>query len=416
VKGPSTRPRTASLRAIIGMARNDLAVWMRSPAAIAAALLPALGMGVLVAVLTNSVGQQPVALVVQGTGRFADRMSKIIKADADAYLLEDMTVADAERAIGDERVAAIIAIPENFDETVARANAVVDLYLNNVDIDLADDIRRSVTRSVAEFDAPQLGLLGELHGPSEGALLPNPYRIAVAEHDLRSTEVSFLQYQVIPIIVLVVISIGLLGTSLLTARDFERGTAKMMVLGPPGPMPLVIGRLLGGTLITFALVTPLIGLGFVTHDMPYCAEGHEASAFVKILFSGPCAWVLPVPTLTHGLALVALLVAVTLTTVGMGTLLGVALRDARLVTMTGLNGAAYLFFLGGGFTTVAFLPEWIQTVSRLVPTRYAIDGLRQALFYPDLVGFGRDLGVLAGCAVVSTLLASFMLARAWRRV
>ena len=49
-----------------GMARNDLAVWLRSPAAIAASLLPALGMGVLVAVLTNSVGQQPVALVVRG--------------------------------------------------------------------------------------------------------------------------------------------------------------------------------------------------------------------------------------------------------------------------------------------------------------------------------------------------------------
>src|SRR5204862_103 len=82
------------------------------------------------------------------------------------------------------------------------------LYLNNVDIDLADDLRRSVTRSVAEFDAPQLGLLGELHGPSSGVLLPNPYRVAVAEHDLRKTNVSFLQYQVIPIVVLIVISVG----------------------------------------------------------------------------------------------------------------------------------------------------------------------------------------------------------------
>ena len=49
--------------------------------------------------------------------------------------------------------------------------------------------------------------------------------------------------------------------------------------------------------------------------------------------------------------------------VGLGLLLGIWLRDARLVTMTGLNLAAYLFFLGGGFTTVAFLPDWIQAVS-----------------------------------------------------
>ncbi len=400
---------------IWGMARNDLAVWLRSPAAIAASLLPALGMGVLVAVLTNSVGQQPVALVVRGHGRFAQRMARIIQGDRDAYLLEKMTSADAERALGDQRVAAIIVIPENFDEALGSGDAAVDVYLNNVNIDLADDIRRSVTRSVAEFDAPQLGLLGELHGPARGVLLPNPYRVAIAEHDLRDTNVSFLQYQVIPIVVLIVISIGLLGTALLTARDFERGTAKMLVISPGGRLPLVIGRLVGGTLITFALITPLVALGFLTRYIPYCAEESEAPRWLTLVLSGPCGWRLPVPSWTHGLALIGLLTAVTLTTVGLGTLLGVALRDARLVTMTALNGAAYMFFLGGGFTTVPFLPDWIQIVSRLVPTRYAIDGLRQALFYPDLIGFGRDILVLSACAVSSVMLASLKLTRAWRR-
>src|SRR2546426_10820431 len=85
-----------------------------------------------------------------------------------------MAAADAERAIGAQRIAAIIVVPEDFDVAAARADAAVDLYLNNVDIDLADDLRRSVTRSVAEFDAPQLGLLGELHGPSSGCSSRTP--------------------------------------------------------------------------------------------------------------------------------------------------------------------------------------------------------------------------------------------------
>ncbi|HUR00557.1 MAG TPA: ABC transporter permease [Gemmatimonadaceae bacterium] len=404
------------MRALWGMALNDLKVWMRSPSAIAAALLPALGMGVLVAVLTNSVGQQPVALVVQGTGSQSIRMAKLIKGDPEAYLISEMTPAEAEDAIGDQRVAAIISIPASFDSAVANGTATVDVYLNNVDIDLADDIRRSVTRSVAEFDAPQLGLLGELTGPAEDVLLPNPYRIGIAEKDLREANVSFLQYQVIPIVLLIVISIGLLGTSLLTARDFERGTAKMLVLSPVRPMTLVVGRLLGGTLITIALISPLIALGFVTHHIPYCAEESTAPLWLTLLFSGPCGWILPVPSLSHGLALVALLLAVTLTTVGLGTLLGVALRDTRLVTMTGLNGSAYLFFLGGGFTTVAFLPHWLQIASRFIPTSYAIEGLRQALFYPDLIGFGTDMLVLTGCALLSVALASTVMTRALRRV
>lgn len=403
------------MRAIWALARHDLAVWLRSPAAMAAALLPALGMGVLVAVLTNSVGQQPVALVVQGQGRMSQRVARILKADVDAYLLEEMSTEEAERALGDQRVAAIVVVPGDFEAALRTGHGAIDVYLNNVDIDLADDIRRSVTRSVAEFDAPQLGLLGELHGPSKGVLLPNPYHVAVAEHDLRDTNVSFLQYQVIPIIVLVVISIGVLGTALLTARDFERGTAKMMILSPAGRLPLVMGRLLGGTLATAALVTPLIALGYATHKIPYCAEESDAPLWLTLLLSGPCGWTLPVPSPSHAFALLALLVAGTLTTVGLGTLVGVWLREARLVTMTALNAAVYLFFLGGGFTTVAFLPDWIQTASRFVPTRYAIDGLRQALFYPDLVGFERDLGVLSACAVASIAIASPMLSRAWRR-
>ena len=403
------------IRAIWGMARNDLAVWMHSPAAIAAALLPAVGMGVLVAMLTVSVGQQPVALVVQSADRFATRMARLIKADKDAYLLQQMSAAEAESAFGDQRVAAIIVVPEDFDAGVARGTAVVDLYLNNINIDLADDLRRAVTRSVAEFDAPQLGLLGELHGPSKGVLMPNPYRVAIAEYDLRETDVSFLQYQVIPIVLLIVVSVGMLGTALLTARDFERGTAKMVVVSPAGRLPLVVGRLLGGALITLALVAPLVGLGFITPHIPYCHEESGAPLWATLVLSPLCGWRLPVPPWTHALALIGLLGAVTLATVGLGTLLGVAIRDSRLVTMAGLNVAAYLFFLGGGFTTVAFLPDWIQMVSRFVPTSYAINGLRQALFYPDLVGFERDLLVLAACAVVSVVLASLMLARAWRR-
>jgi ABC-type multidrug transport system permease subunit len=401
------------MRAVWGMARNDLAVWRRSPAAMAAALLPALGMGVLVAVLTVSVGQQPVALVTQGTGPLARQMAGILKRDKDAYSLREMTEEAAEQAIARQEIAAIVVVPPDFDARVQAADAAVDLYLNNVDIDLADDLRRSVTRSVARFDAPDLIVTGELRDIVSNMRLPNPYRISIAEHDLRQTDVSFLQYQVIPIIVLIVISVGMLGTAVLTARDFERGTAKVLVLSAARRSALVMGRLLGGVALTLALVAPLVAAGYGTHFIHRCDGGSRL--WVMLVLSAPCGWVLPPVTWTHGLALVALLIAVTAMTVGLGTLLGVALRDVSLVTMSGLNAAALLFFLGGGFTTVAFLPPWLQAASRLVPTSYAIDGLRQALFYPDLTGVGRDLLVLSICAAVSVALASLGLSRAWRR-
>src|SRR5262245_36197301 len=162
----------------------------------------------------------------------------------------------AEAALRDQRVAALVLIPADFDRKAATGQAQVVVELNNVDIDVSDDIRRSVARSVAELDAPQLGIAGELHGRSEGLLLPNPYRVAVAERDLRRTNVEFLQYQVVPILILVVISLGTLGAATLTVRDFERGTGRLLLVAPVRRSALMLGKLLGAMLATGVVMMP----------------------------------------------------------------------------------------------------------------------------------------------------------------
>lgn len=75
----------------------------------------------------------------------------------------------------------------------------------------------------------------------------------------------------------------------------------------------------------------------------------------------------------------------------------------------------YLFFLGGGFTTIQFLPDWLRQITALVPIRYAIDGLRQTLFYPNLYGFGTDMLVLFGTAAIAVLASGALVRRAWSR-
>jgi ABC-type multidrug transport system permease subunit len=159
-------------------------------------------------------------------------------------------------------------------------------------------------------------------------------------------------------------------------------------LSPAGGPAIVMGKLLGGLLTTALLLAPLLAaaLGMGALSIP---EGH-------------CP------------ALALILVLLVVMAVGMGVLLGLLVRRVRLTAMVGLNASAYLFFLGGGFTTTAFLPRWLETASRLVPTSYAIRALRQALFYPDLVGFQRDAAVLAGAALLFAACAVLALLRAWK--
>ncbi len=379
------------IRRIWTIARLDLLIWIRTPIALVCAIIPPLGMALPLLVLTLSVGQQPVALVMQAHGPLAQYMRLLIADDTEAYLLTETDMQTANRMLRDQEVAAIIIIPPDFDEQInngRRAN--LSLILNNVDIDFADDIRRSVERSTGEFDATDLADADDNNNqtqPAPPVFLYSPYRIGVIEKDLRQTNVDFLHYQLIPVFILLILSVGLVGTSLLCAQDVGRGTARYLALVPQTDWILVIGRLLGGFIASLIVLVP---------------------ALILCILTGVVS-----PPIDHWPVLIALFAATSLCASGMGATLGALLHDARTVTMAASTLANYLFFLGGGFTTIAFLPTWLQDISAFDPIRYAIDGMRQALFYPTLDGVNTDLVVLVMTALLATAIGSVAVRRSW---
>jgi ABC-2 type transport system permease protein len=356
----------------------DLRRWRRRPIAIAGAIIPPLSMALLLVVLSLTVTQEPVALVVQSHGPEARRVQKLIKSDTDAYELTETNRRVANQMLQSQEIAAILIIPPDFDAHVALHTAHLQLMLNNVDIDFSDDIRRSVDRTVGRFN-----------GPGMASSNTNPYHIRVEEHDLRRTNVDFLHYQTLPVLILLLLNVGLMGTALLCAEDREQGTARVLALTPAPGWVLAAGRLLGGVLASLAVLIPTVILGLLTHIVS--------------------------PPHNHWLALIALFLATALCASSLGVILGTLLHGSRNTAMACSVLSTYLFFLGGGFTTVAFLPEWLRVLSALNPVRYAIDGLRQALFYPGLTGFAGDMSVLIGTAAATTLLASVLIPRLWRR-
>ena len=368
------------------MARLDLAVLRRSPWGIAAAIIPAAGMLVLVKLLTVAVTAQPVALVVADRGPQARVMAKILKADTDSYLLKVVkTEEKAQHLLEQQKVAATIVIPHGFGRGVARGNAEVHFWLNNVNIDIADDIRRSVDRSVVQFDAPQFGSSAAPGAAGAGLAVPNPYRVDITETDLRRTDVSFDLYQVLPVLLLLVIALGILCGALLGSRDRERRTHVFLELSPLRRSSFVVGRLIGTLLTMLAVLVPVVAY---------------------LAWKGTIA-----PPHGHWPPFLAILASTAVLSAAVGALLGIVLHKASTVALAAVTIASYLFFLGGGFTTIAFLPEWLRTLSRAVPTRYAIDGMRQTLFYPDLKGVAVDLVVLCMFAGVAVLAGVFALGR-----
>lgn len=383
------------IRGVWEIAKLDLLMWRRMPFAIACALIPPIGMTMILVTLSLAVLQQPIALVVEGQGKDSKKMAELIQSDTDAYVnynfTESVTSVDAKTAqhyLENQQVAAVITIPKTFDEDVKKSNAKLQLTLNNVDIDFADDIRRSVDRSVAHFDAPILSPNDAEEAEKEfDPEAENPYLINIDEHDLRETNVAWLDYQVIPALILLILNVGLIGTALLCAQDIERKTSRYLALSPQPSWTLVAGRLLGGVIASLIALFP----------------GAMLCVMLGIFTPPPDHWA----------SLIAIFIATAVCASGFGAIIGTALKGSRIIAMAATVVATYLYFLGGGFTTIAFLPEWLQTISTFIPMRYAIDGMRQALFYTTLDGVAMDLFILCGTAVAAIVIGSYMVRRSW---
>jgi len=365
-------------------------------------------LALLAFVLTFNLGHQPIALVQEGHGRYSDHIAGIFQAQAgDIYSLVSTDRAGAKRLLDSQQVAAVVVIPRNFDAAVARCPALqpgqiiqdytyarsgcpaaqLQVTLNNANHYFAAEIRRALSETVAFFDAP------DVVTPVAETQLDmsdlNPYRVNVMTALTRANTIDYIHYAVIPCLVLLILSVGVMGTALLCARDIERGTARHLALAPVSPVVLVAGRLLGGVLVSLVVIVPTLAVAALTG--------------------------LIAPPPGHWLALALVFLATAVCAAGLGAVLGATLRGARAVGMAAVVICTYLFFLGGGFTTIQFLPAWLHRLTAFVPTSYAIDGLRQSLFYPGLYGFGADLRVLLGTAVIAVVAGGAVVRRAWSR-
>jgi ABC-type multidrug transport system permease subunit len=265
---------------------------------------------------------------------------------------------------------------------VANGTGKVLLTINNVDFDFSDDIRRSVDRSVVEFDAQGL-VSDELINSS----LPNVYHVNLDEQYVRETNVDWFHYQLVPTFLLLVLNVGLVGTALLCALDNESKTARMLALSPQRSWVLISGRILGGVLACFAIVLPAVLIG------------------VLVGFISPPIAQLP--------ALFGIFLGTALCASGIGAIIGTCVKGSRYVAFLSSMTAIYLFLLGGGFTAIEFVPHWLQGVSAFIPTRCSIDALRQALFYPNPTGLPYSLLVLALYAIACVGVGALLMRRSW---
>ncbi len=338
----------AFVRATRVILTKDLRVLLRQPVNIAATLVPPIAFLLVNALGAAAIGRNSVALVTLDQGVKGQQMAQIIH-NADVFRITDATPAQARVLLNNIDVAAVITIPADFTQRVdARANAPIDVTVNNLNLDFTNDIRRSVPAAITEFYQAQGNA--------------SPVKVTMQETDLRHRDVEFFQYNVLPTILLLLMISGLVNGGLSTAREWESRTVKELLLSPVSRGAIIAGKVLAGFTITFILGTLVLLLGYVA------------------------GWTQP-----EGVYWLSALLTIAL----------VSLRRVQVVIAVSINVAIYLFFLAGGIGVLAFEPTWLQNIAAFVPLTYGRHALEQAVFYSASDQFGLDMVVLAISALVA---------------
>ena len=94
--------------------------------------------------------------------------------------------------------------------------------------------------------------------------------------------------------------------------------------------------------------------------------------------------------------------------------IGIVTAASVVVLKRGYAVAGVLVFgmglIGGAFFPISVLPDWLEPLGKIVPTRFAFDGLRDALYAGS--GWETDALVLFAMAVVTVPIAVWLFARA----
>src|SRR6266581_4703335 len=228
------------------------------------------------------------------------------------------------------------------------------------------------------------------HGPVGAKIVQSivdadVFRVSIAEQPLRPQDIALFQYAVLPTIMLLITTSGVITSGLAATLEWEKRTIKELLLAPSGHGPIIIGKTLAGFVTTTILgVTMLVGGAALGWTRP---EGLYWLSSLLIIALG------------------------SLFSSGLGIAIGAFFQRQQPVIFCSTVVSVYLFALAVGVRVVFFEPEWLQVIAAYDPLTYAIHALQMAVFYSSSDHLLRDIVVLAGTVAGAIGLGSLAMRR-----
>jgi len=281
-------------------------------------------------------------------------------------------MAEAEATIRSGETSAILLVPVDFSRRLAAGNAHLQLLLNGIDSTTASTIEAFINGAIA--------VPVQQAADRAGNKPPGIGSVALVQRVWFNEAGESTWFLVPGLIVLVMTLIGAFLTSLLIAREWERGTLESLFVTPVRPLELVLAKL-----------APYLAVGAI--DLVMCLLA------AKYLFDVPVRGSLPVIIVS---SLLYLLVSLSL---GL-YISGVTRTQFAASQMALLTSFLPAMMLSGFVFDLRNVPVAIWVISQLLPATHFM-GLIKTLFmagdnWPEVFRACSILAVYAAVLIALT--------------
>ncbi len=334
----------AKLRRIGSLVRKESRQIVRDPSSIAiGVILPALLILLFGFGLSLDVSNVPVAVVLEDPSPAAMEMAASFRLSPyfEVYMLSSM--ARARQLMLARTVDGIVRIRPDFSRSLSRGTAEVQLLVHGVDANHARIIQNYAQGAVGQWTRRRAAQGQRVAGGP-----------VVVESRLWFNAANESRYFLVPgLIVLIMTLIGALLTSLVMAREWERGTLEALFVTPVRTGEILLGK----TIPYFAL--GMIGLALCLMAAKY---------LFQVPFRGSVAAL-------AGSSMLYLLVAL-----GIGLFISSAVKSQFVASqITLLVSFLPAVMLSGFLFDLRSMPVAVRAITYLLPARYYV-ALLQTIF------------------------------------
>ena len=353
------------MRRVVSLVRKETRQIIRDPSSIALGIvLPVLLILLFGYGLSLDVTNVPVAVVVEDPSPAATDLAASFELSPyfDVRLMTSMP--QAQRLMLTRKVDGVVRIRPDFSRQLSLGDAEVQLLVHGVDANHARIIQTYAQGALGQWAAKRTAQgQGVLSGP------------VIVQNRLWFNEANESRYFLVPgLIVLIMTLIGAFLTSLVVAREWERGTMEALFVTPVRPDEILLGKTL-----------PYFALGMIGLTLCLLAA--------KFLFQVPFRGSVAVLT---GASMLYLLVALAI-----GLWISSAVKSQFVASQIALL-VTFLpaVMLSGFLFDLHSMPAMVRLVTYALPARYYVTLLQTIFLAGDIWAvILPNMAVLAAMAV-----------------